>query len=191
MLPNQQHDDAPAEHVHTHGTVSYEEPESRYRWQIHHPFENIHHRAAIEVAPWSGLLPRWRFIIPSDYEGMVRWGVGPPGATEISLEDVRRPVRHGPVQLTNGPEVEWLGGHNPLSNSLSAYIIIDGDPPPLPRIRTIRRTRRPANIPRRHLLRHPLRPAPPIDTSVPPLLQSKRGTRQAQQRRRVSPTRGG
>ena len=34
-----------------------------------------------------------------------------------------------PVQLTDGPVVEWLGGHNPLSPSLSAYLVIDGDPP--------------------------------------------------------------
>ena len=37
--------------------------------------------------------------------------------------------RHGPVQLVDGPEVEWMGGHNPLSATLSAYIVIDGDPP--------------------------------------------------------------
>ena len=48
------HDDASADHVHTHGTVSHEEPQSRYRWQVHHPYEDIHHRAAIEVAPWKG-----------------------------------------------------------------------------------------------------------------------------------------
>ena len=126
---NHHHEDASGEHVHMHGTVSYDEPQSRYRWQIYHPFEDIHHQAAIEVAPWQGLLPRWRFIIPSDYEGVVRWGVGPPGATDVSFENVRRPVRHGPVQLVDGPEVEWLGGHNPLSSSLSAYIIIDGEPP--------------------------------------------------------------
>ena len=76
----------------------------------------------------EGLLSRWRFLIPSDYEGVVRWGVGPPGASEISFEAVRRPIRHGPVQLIDGPEVEWIGGHNPLSISLSAYIVIDGDP---------------------------------------------------------------
>ena len=123
------HDDAPADHVHTHETVSHDEPRSRYRWQVHHPFEDIHQRAAIEVSPWSGLLARWRFVVPSDYEGVVKWGVGPPGGAEVDFEAVRRPVRHGPVQLTDGPEVDWLGGHNPLSSTLSAYIVIDGDPP--------------------------------------------------------------
>ncbi len=122
------------EHLHTHGTPSSEAPGSRFCWQVHHPFENIPGRAAIEVGPWSGLLPRWRFVVPADYEGVVRWGIGPPNGavadpTQISLENVRRPLRHGPVQLTDGPLVEWFGGHNPLSPNLSAYIVIDGDPP--------------------------------------------------------------
>ena len=121
------------EHLHTHGTPSYEDPGSRFRWQVHHPFEDIPGRAAIEVGPWSGLLPRWRFVVPADYEGIVRWGIGPSSVpingSEISLENVRRPMRHGPVQLVDGPLVEWFGGHNPLSPTRSAYIIIDGDPP--------------------------------------------------------------
>ncbi len=117
------------EHLHSHGPPSSDEPQSRFRWLVHHPFENVPGRAAIEVAPWSGLLPRWRFVIPADYEGVVTWGIGPPGASEVSLDAVRRPTRHGPVQLTDGPVVEWFGGHNPLSPSLSAYLVIDGDPP--------------------------------------------------------------
>ncbi len=124
-----QHDEPSAEHSHTHGTPSSEEPQSRYQWQVHHPFEDIPGRAAIEVSPWTGLLPRWRFVVPADYEGIVMWGVGPPGATKVDFAAVRRPVRHGPVQLIDGPMVEWFGGHNPLSRSLSAYIVIDGDPP--------------------------------------------------------------
>ncbi len=117
------------EHLHTHGTPSSEDPGSRFRWQVHHPFENIPGRAAIEVTPWSGLMPRWRFVIPAEYEGMVRWGIGEANGGEVSFDNVRRPLRHGPVQLVDGPLVEWFGGHNPLSPNLSAYIIIDGDPP--------------------------------------------------------------
>lgn len=123
------HDRPQTEHLHTHGTGSSEDPQSRFRWQVHHPFEDVPGRAAIEVGPWSGLLPRWRFVVPADYEGVVRWGIGPSNGTKVSYEDIRRPMRHGPVQLTDGPIVEWLGGHNPLSPALSAYIIIDGDPP--------------------------------------------------------------
>ena len=137
MIPNHndsehdlhQHNSASDEHVHAPVNVSRDDPKSRYRWQIHHPFEDVHHRAAIEVAPRQGLLPRWRFIIPADYHGMIKWGVGPPGAKSVSFKAVRRPVRHGPVTLVDGPDVEWIGGHNPLSSSLSAYVIIDGDPP--------------------------------------------------------------
>ena len=128
--PGHQHsNDGPNEHLHSHGPPSSDEPQSRFRWQVHHPFDNVPGRAAIEVAPWTGLLPRWRFVIPADYEGVVSWGIGPPGAMEVSFDAVRRPTRHGPVQLTDGPVVEWLGGHNPLSPSLSAYLVIDGDPP--------------------------------------------------------------
>ena len=116
-------------HQHSHGTPLNENPQSRFRWQVHHPYDDIEGRAAIEVAPWTGLLPRWRFVMPADYEGVVTWGVGAPNAENISFQDVRRPVRHGPVQLIDGPMVEWFGGHNPLSKSLSAYIVIDGDPP--------------------------------------------------------------
>ena len=52
-----------------------------------------------------------------------------PVPLKSALKPSGAPLRHGPVQLTDGPEVEWLGGHNPLSSSLSAYIVIDGDPP--------------------------------------------------------------
>ena len=122
------HQSAPG-HQHAHGAPSAENPQSRFRWQVHHPFDGVPARAAIEVAPWSGLLPRWRFVIPAEYEGVVSWGVGKPNGGAVSFADVRRPIRHGPVQLTNGPVVEWFGGHNPLSQSLSAYLVIDGDPP--------------------------------------------------------------
>ncbi len=116
-------------HHHTHGAGSQDEPQSRFRWQVHHPFEGIEGRAAIEVAPWSGVLPRWRFVIPANYEGLVRWGVGEPDGGSVEFEAVRRPVKDGPTQLVDGPEVVWVGGHNPLSTALSAYIVIDGDPP--------------------------------------------------------------
>ena len=79
--PGHQHsNDGPNEHLHSHGPPSSDEPQSRFRWQVHHPFDNVPGRAAIEVAPWTGLLPRWRFVIPADYEGVVTWGIGPPGA---------------------------------------------------------------------------------------------------------------
>lgn len=117
------------EHHHVHGTATEAPPDTLYHWQIRHPFEGIADRVAVEVSPRNGLLPRWRFVVPADYEGVVTWGVAPPGADSIDHSSVRRPVSEGPVQLQNGPEVVWMGGHKPLSPTLSAVLVFEGDPP--------------------------------------------------------------
>ena len=124
--PHQNH-----QHLHQHGhsLTAGADPNSRFRWNVHHPFDGIESRAAVEVAPWSGLLPRWRFVVPADFKRVVRWGTGPSGASDVDPSSVRRPVHHEDVQLQNGPVVDWMGGHNPLSTKLSAYLVFDGDPP--------------------------------------------------------------
>lgn len=127
--PRHHHHNHSAGHVHTHGTVSDAHPGTRYNWQIHHPFDGVHDRVAVEVSPWSGLLPRWRFVIPADYEGLVRWGVGGPGGCGVDFNAVRRPVTLDDVHLKDGPVVKCIGGHNPLSSSLSAFVVFEGAPP--------------------------------------------------------------
>ncbi len=124
--------EASRDHIHSHGVYSQtrQQAETRYRWQIHHPVDGIKDRVAVEVSPWNGLLPRWRFIIPADYDGMVRWGVARSGSDDPDHEAVRRPVTSEPVQLMDGPDVKWVGGHNPLSaSSLSAVFVFQGEPP--------------------------------------------------------------
>ena len=85
-------------------------------------------RVAVEVAPWKGLLPRWRFVVPGDYDGPVKWGVGPSGTGKINT-DVKRPAKDGPIQMVNGPLIIWFGGHESLSGNQSAYLVFEGDPP--------------------------------------------------------------
>ncbi len=102
--------------------------DTQYNWRIHHPFEGVEDRVAVEVGPWNGLLPRWRFVVPSDYQGPSRWGIGPAGTGEID-EDVKRPAKDGPIQMVNGPLVVWFGGHESLSSKQSAYLVFDGEPP--------------------------------------------------------------
>ena len=102
--------------------------DTQYNWRIHHPFEDVEHRVAVEVAPWKGLLPRWRFVIPGDFKGVSRWGVGPAGSGQID-ENVKRPVKDGPIQMTNGPLVVWFGGHESLSNMQSAFLVFEGEAP--------------------------------------------------------------
>ena len=102
--------------------------DTKYNWRIHHPFEDVEHRVAVEVAPWKGLLPRWRFVIPGDFKGVSRWGVGPAGSGQID-ENVKRPVKDGPIQMTNGPLVVWFGGHESLSTTQSAFLVFEGEAP--------------------------------------------------------------
>ncbi len=114
------------EHAHDHGHES--DPNTQYTWRIHHPFGDDEDEVAIEVAPKSGLLPRWRFVTPGSYTGIVRWGVGAPNGGPVDTA-VRGPVEGGPVQLINGPEVLWMGSIEALSSKKSAYLVFKGEPP--------------------------------------------------------------
>jgi hypothetical protein len=123
--PENSHDHAAD--THRPGPPS-EADDTQYNWKIHHPFEGVEDRVAVEVAPWRGLLPRWRFVVPGDYKGPTKWGIGPAGSGEID-EDVKRPAKDGPIQMVNGPLVVWFGGHESLSTKQSAYLVFDGEPP--------------------------------------------------------------
>ena len=115
-------------HSHEHSPHETGGPPTVYDWKVYHPFEGVPARAAVEVAPKRGLVPRWRFVVPHDYQGVKSWGVGAPGGRQISPE-VKRAVRSGPTRLVNGPTVIWFGGHEALSSKLSAYLIFEGEPP--------------------------------------------------------------
>lgn len=111
---------------HQHGHESG--PDTEYTWRIHHPFGDEGDEVAVEVAPRSGLLPRWRFVVPGDYTGITRWGTGAPDGGPVG-DNVRSPVEGGPVQLVNGPQVLWMGGLDALSSRKSAYLVFRGEPP--------------------------------------------------------------
>lgn len=111
---------------HSHGHEP--DPNTEYTWRIHHPFGDDGDEVAVEVAPKSGLLPRWRFVTPGGYTGVTRWGTGAPNGGTVDMA-VRNPVEGGPVQLIDGPEVLWMGGLDALSSSKSAYLVFKGDPP--------------------------------------------------------------
>ena len=107
---------------------SAEPDDTEYNWHVHHPFEDVDNRVAVEVAPRKGLLPRWRFVVPGDFDGVIRWGIGPSRTGSID-EDVKRPVKEGPIQMVNGPLVVWFGGHESLSTEQSAYLVFEGEAP--------------------------------------------------------------
>ncbi len=127
--------DHPGDHAgHDHAAETHrpgpssQSDDTQYNWRIHHPFEGVEDRVAVEVAPWNGLLPRWRFVVPGEFQGVVRWGIGPAGTGKID-EDVKRPAKEGPVQMVNGPVVVWFGGHESLSTEQSAYLVFEGEAP--------------------------------------------------------------
>lgn len=102
---------------------------SKYNWRIHHGAQGHPDWLVVEVAPWKGLLPRWRFVLPAEYDGVVGWGQG-----DTNRKDEFQPVsdaktaRGGPVQMINGPRTVWFGGLDPLSNSSSAFLVLKTPP---------------------------------------------------------------
>lgn len=119
----------PDEHRHTHSLEPGGGPGTRFNWRIHHPYQQAENRVAIEVSAWNGLVPRWRFVLPAGYDGILEWGTGPAGG-EAGIEPVTsNRSEGGPVQMENGPTVVWFGGLDPLSTKRSAYVVFEGDPP--------------------------------------------------------------
>ena len=55
---------------------------SSYNWRIIHPFDNDS-TLGVEVMPWKGLIPRWRFVLPSEYNGLIKWGIIVPGTYNV------------------------------------------------------------------------------------------------------------
>lgn len=105
------------------------EPQTHYAWNVHHPYGGVEDHVAVEVRPHFGFVRHWRFVLPSDYDGVVAWGVGPPHGEPIG-EQLRDAASGGPVQLMNGPEVVWFGAAERLSASNRAAYLVFHDPPP-------------------------------------------------------------
>ncbi len=89
----------------------------------------MENHVAVEVRPHFGFVRHWRFVLPSDYEGVVQWGVGEPNGAPIG-DRLRGEASGGPTKLLNGPDVVWFGAAERLSaSSRSAYLVFN-DPPP-------------------------------------------------------------
>jgi len=118
------------DHGHAHGPDSRPgEPKTHYAWSVHHPYNDVENSVAVEVRPHFGFVRDWRFVLPSDYKGVVKWGVGRPNGSPIE-DRLRGQISGGPTQLLNGPDVVWFGATERLSaSSRSAYLIFN-DPPP-------------------------------------------------------------
>ena len=122
-------DDLDSQHEnHNNHKINSTKTNTLYNWRIYHPYEDVEERVCVEVNAWRGLLYRWRFIIPHDYKGIVKWGVGKSG-TGILNDSIKSKIQNGPVKMINGPTVLWFGGNESLSTELSAYLVFEGEPP--------------------------------------------------------------
>ena len=126
--PGQLPDHEPDEHTHSH-SVGSGGPGTRFNWRIHHPYQHAEDRVAVEVAPWQGLTPRWRFVLPAGYEGIVEWGTGDPGGEHGFTPPGSHAAQGGPVEMVNGPTVIWFGSLEALSSKKSAFLVFEGEPP--------------------------------------------------------------
>lgn len=103
---------------------------SRYHWSIRHPFiDGQKDSVALIVTPHTGLLPRWRFVLPHDYKNVVKWGVGDKSGGEVNTAPRGKVASEGAVTIQNGPTVVWFGALEPLSATQAAYLVFQGDAP--------------------------------------------------------------
>lgn len=117
----------PSNHPHKHTSTISEQ--SRFTWNIYHPFGPNNDLVCVEVGVKKGLFPRWRFVIPQSYSKYYYWGFGKANEPEnIYANPIPKYYDHS-VQIEGGPIVQWFGTTKALSSKVSAYIILT---PPMP-----------------------------------------------------------
>ena len=102
----------------------------RFNWGVNHSADGTN--VTVFVSPWQGLLPRWRFVLPAEYDGVLSWGVSTEdaGPHPEPIEEPRGKIESkGTVTMVNGPTVVWFGGLEPLSTRKRAVLKIQA---PLP-----------------------------------------------------------
>lgn len=99
-----------------------------YNWEIDHgdpkdPESNI----IISVAPHSGLISKWRIILPANYEHIIDWGIYSKETKNLSPP--RGIVETEKIILQDGLEVMVKGGIESISKNKMARIIVKNPPP--------------------------------------------------------------
>ncbi len=101
------------------------EVQTRYVWTIHPNYLGTPSRLAIEVRPRFGAIVYWRFVVPPS-STILAWGLGPAGGGALS--GTMTGVVEGTLEL-GGIPCTFFGAGNPVSPSISAYVVF-GDQPP-------------------------------------------------------------
>lgn len=99
-----------------------------YNWEIDHgdpadPESNI----IVSISPHSGLISKWRIMIPANYEGIIEWGIYSKESKELVIP--RGSVETDKITMQDGLEVKLKGGVESITKNKPAQIICKNPPP--------------------------------------------------------------
>ena len=99
-----------------------------YNWEIDHgdpsdPESSI----IVSISPHSGLISKWRIILPAEYEGLINWGIYTKESKE--LNNPRGIVETDKIILQDGLEVIVKGGVESISKTKPAQLTVKNPPP--------------------------------------------------------------
>ena len=99
-----------------------------YNWEIDLGDPNdLNSKIVISVKPHTGLLSKWRFILPANYQGLTEWGVIEDGKNTI--REPRGIFETGNIQLQDGQVVVVIGGLEAISKIKAARLVLSVPPP--------------------------------------------------------------
>lgn len=99
---------------------------SNFVFRIHRNYQGNSAAVAVEIRPRFAQVMNWRIAIPSAAKPPVTWGFGSAGGGPLSM--VMSAALEGSTTIDGG-EVAFFGAGDPLSPSVSAYAVFEGDLP--------------------------------------------------------------
>ena len=81
----------------------------------------------ISVSPFTGLISKWRIILPAGYEGLIDWGIY--SKEDQTINEPRGSFETDKITLQDGMEVIIKGGVESVSKSKPARVIVKNPPP--------------------------------------------------------------
>lgn len=99
---------------------------SNFVFRIYRNYQGDPAAVAVEIRPRFAQVMNWRIAIPSAAKPPLSWGFGPAGGGPLSM--VMSGIIEGSTAIDGG-DVAFFGAGDPLSPSVSAYAIFEGELP--------------------------------------------------------------
>ena len=99
---------------------------SNFAFRIHRNYQGNSAAVAVEIRPRFAQVMNWRIAIPSAAKPPVTWGFGSAAGGPLSM--VMSAALEGSATI-DGVEVAFFGAGDPLSPSISAYAVFEGQLP--------------------------------------------------------------